>query len=187
MALPEGHGGISSESSGPSAAYTALPMHAPPDASESDLTPPASRAATPPIDHRPRGPYSKHRGPDAIALSPTKPVHDRLPSSTPLLRVKTPPSPPPSDDSQRNDVASPEKLDHRALPVALHANFITSCIGFATIVMLWIPIIILDWLGWETFRMPSIDIWGGLGVVSWAGALYVIQSVPLSLNFAEMV
>ncbi len=176
MALPEGHGGISSESAAPSADYAALPMHA--DAFDPTMTPPESRASSPPIDDRPRGPYTKPRGPEDIPLSPHKPVHDRLPSSTLLLRVRTPPSPPLSDTSLRNDLSSPEKTDYPPLPVALHANFLTSCIGIATLIMLWVPIVILDLLGWEAFRIPSFSICRGLAVVSWAGALYVGSAFP---------
>lgn len=65
------------------------------------------------------------------------------------------------------------------LPTALHSNFITSCIGFATLVMLWFPIVILHWTNVETFRWPgsqgedSSPIWWGLVVVAACGAIYV--------------
>lgn len=166
MTLPEGHGGVSTDTA-PKVSYTALPLHV--ETPDPEFTPPQSRSSTPPIDNRRRGPYTKPRGPERIPLS----TPDRIHSSTPLLRPKTPPSPPPSDTSMRIEVNLPEKTDHPPLPTALHANFITSCIGLATIAFLWIPVIILDLLGWESFRRPSVGVWGGLGVVSCTGAFYV--------------
>jgi hypothetical protein len=65
------------------------------------------------------------------------------------------------------------------VPAALHANFLTSCIGVATALFLWIPIVLLDWTGIEPFRWPgsrgesTLGIWAGLEVVAWGGALYV--------------
>ena len=171
MALPEGQGGASTESSNSSISYTALPSIN--NITDPELTPPQSRSDTPLPDDRPRGPYAKPRGPDFIPLSPSKLSHDRLLSSTPLLRTKTPPSPSPSYSSPQ---PSPSKVPH--LPTALHADFLTSCIGLATVVLLWVPILILDLLGWETFRMPSISVCGDLMVISWGGALYVRVQIP---------
>lgn len=65
------------------------------------------------------------------------------------------------------------------LPTALHSNFITSCIGFATLVMLWVPMIPLHWTGVETFRLPGSQggqvgaIWWDLVAVAACGAIYV--------------
>lgn len=84
------------------------------------------------------------------------------------------------------------------MPAALHANFLTSCIGVATALFLWIPIVVLDWTGIEPFRWPgsrgesTLGIWAGLEVVAWGGALYVsanasrkTQSSAASVAIAE--
>jgi len=74
-------------------------------------------------------------------------------------------------------------MEPPVLPTALHANFLTSCIGFATLVLLWIPIPLLHWIGWESFRWPGQrggnpwEIWGGLELVAWGGAVYVSRLV----------
>lgn len=65
------------------------------------------------------------------------------------------------------------------LPTALHSNFITSCIGFATLIMLWVPIVVLHYTDIESFRWPGSQggdgatIWWGLAVVALCGAIYV--------------
>lgn len=40
-------------------------------------------------------------------------------------------------------------------PFGLYSNFVTSCIGFATLVLLWIPIPFLHWTGSEPFFLPQ--------------------------------
>jgi hypothetical protein len=74
------------------------------------------------------------------------------------------------------------------LPTALHSNFITSCIGFATLVMLCIPIPFLHWTGVETFRWPGSQggdagtIWYALAIVAACGAIYVRYFAPIRNN-----
>jgi hypothetical protein len=58
------------------------------------------------------------------------------------------------------------------LPLALHANMLTSLIGVMTFCFFWIPIPLLHWVGWERFELP----WGNGGylfVVCLTGAVYV--------------
>ncbi|EIW71686.1 hypothetical protein TREMEDRAFT_15649, partial [Tremella mesenterica DSM 1558] len=69
------------------------------------------------------------------------------------------------------NVATPQ------LPPALHANFLTSCLGLATLLLLWIPIVILDYTGVEKFRSPGStergwEVWLVLSIVCWGGAIY---------------
>ena len=58
------------------------------------------------------------------------------------------------------------------LPLALHANMLTSLIGVMTLLFFWIPIPLLHWVGWETFELPWGN-WGNLFVVCGTGAVYV--------------
>jgi hypothetical protein len=51
----------------------------------------------------------------------------------------------------RTDVKTPSNATF-----LLHSNFITSCIGATTILVLWIPIPILHLLGWEIFSLPPL-------------------------------
>ena len=145
------------------------------------ITPPDSRSVTPP---------PRRNVPTDGAFPPI----DRQSSRTPLLVSK--PLSPPSSESDSPGPTSPispsrptriRSLSHSTepeceapvLPTALHANFLTSCIGFATFVLLWIPIPLLHWIGWEAFRWPGQqggnvwEIWAGLEVVAWGGAVYV--------------
>ena len=211
LALPEGHGGVSNISTDnhSNVGYTSLPFHAAAEDYEATgMTPPPSRPTTPPL-HPPQKRHHRHprprgvdsiplspRGVDSIPLSPGM-VMDRQTSATPLLRVKTPPAPtdeetppPPfsADDIQSQLLRRPSlKRTARApLPTALHANFLTSCIGFATLVLLWIPIPILHYTGIETFHWPAFEIWLDLGIVSWGGAIYVNPLFPFfSVTFAN--
>lgn len=180
MALPEGHGGVKTESRELDG-YTSLPTMAVTEPTPTNLTPPDSRADTPPPaindPYPPAAPLTRPRG----AQVPL----DRKTSRTPLLRLKTPPSPPssfgPSSDPPSPADLVPPARDTEAptLPAALHANFLTSCIGLATLVLLWTPIPLLHLIGWETFRLPgsqggdAATIWAELQVVAWGGAVYV--------------
>lgn len=40
-------------------------------------------------------------------------------------------------------------------PFGLHSNFLTSCIGICTLLLLWVPIPVLHWTGAEPFALPS--------------------------------
>ncbi|KAL1413208.1 hypothetical protein Q8F55_000960 [Vanrija albida] len=59
------------------------------------------------------------------------------------------------------------------LPEAFHANFLTSAIGFATLVLLWVPIPLLHWTGVEPFVQPrGAKLIGILVVVCAGGSIY---------------
>ncbi|KAL0250012.1 hypothetical protein I308_103315 [Cryptococcus tetragattii IND107] len=156
LALPEGHGGISSTPSDDD--YSPLPPSDPaPDSSSSSA-----------FHHRH---YRTSSTPD-IPLEPSSPVVEESPlqrntSISQLIVPKT------ESARQIYDLEYPIPL-----PPALHANFLTSCIGIATLLLLWPPIIWLDWMGYEVFKWPGAGggaggkIWLGLEVVAWGGALY---------------
>lgn len=82
-----------------------------------------------------------------------------------------------ADEDEDDLDYTPRKRDSSItppLPPALHANFLTSCIGLATVFLLWPPIFILHWTKVEVFRWPeSVSVWAGLEVVAWSGAVYV--------------
>lgn len=159
---------------------------------ESSPSLPEDDGYAPRVNPIPRHP-TPHNPSDIIPLSPTstskalspRAPQDRMVSRTPLVSSR-PPSPPNADDSPSHYHPSPLlSTALPRLPPALHANFLTSCIGFATVLMLWPPIILLHWVGWEVFRWPAGEgvtsgmVWAGLGVVSWSGAFYV-SVAPLS-------
>ncbi|KAJ9109190.1 hypothetical protein QFC21_000519 [Naganishia friedmannii] len=58
------------------------------------------------------------------------------------------------------------------LPLALHANFLTSLIGIATLLLFWIPIPFLHWTGLEEFALPRSGDVGLLAVICTMGATY---------------
>ena len=51
----------------------------------------------------------------------------------------------------------------------IFANFVGTCIGLFTLTILWIPMPILNWLGWEIFEMPK-------GEASWMLAISTISN-----------
>lgn len=66
----------------------------------------------------------------------------------------------------------PTRPGSSSLPLALHANFLTSLIGAATLLLFWIPIPFLHWTGLEEFELP----YGNfvlLAVICMMGATYV--------------
>lgn len=67
-----------------------------------------------------------------------------------------------------------ESSHHRSssLPLALHANFLTSLIGAATLLLFWIPIPLLHWTGLEEFELPYGNFML-LAVICIMGATYV--------------
>jgi len=79
----------------------------------------------------------------------------------------------PLDSGTRlNPIAPLSSRRQTKLPLALHANMLTSLIGVLTLCFFWIPIPLLHWLGWERFELP----WGNMGylfVVCLTGAVYV--------------
>ncbi|WWC92943.1 uncharacterized protein L201_007906 [Kwoniella dendrophila CBS 6074] len=165
LALPEGHGGVSNHNSSSSInGYSALPTHNN-DSSfsaesieidgEGDSS--FSERTIMSIHHRPNFP---HQGTD----------------STPTPIELTPPL---SRTTSRNPINHPSNNHHHQtakLPPALHANFITSCIGITTFLLLWPPIILLDWFNYESFSWPSgehtWEIWRCLALVFAGGTVY---------------
>lgn len=124
---------------------------------------------------------------------------DRKFSRTPLLPSHqtdrsniTPPSSSSSSHSRSTDYKNVSNQSQSSadinLPPALHANFITSCIGVTTILLLWPPLIILHYIGWEIFKWPSAEnvsslyMWGELAVVAFGGAIYVSLLVCFSAS-----
>lgn len=83
-----------------------------------------------------------------------------------------------SNDDARNSSSlplvkqDPEPQARTSLPLALHANFLTSLIGVATLVLFWIPIPLLHWTGLEEFELPY-GHFGLLAVICTMGATYV--------------
>ena len=191
LALPDGQGGVTSdESTSPKDDYHSLPLHAE-QAEDYELSPPGSPESshsTPPFsppplsrsNSQPQGGRSKIENIPLSTRSPRRVIQPKH-SATPLLQPKSPSSA--ITDSHNHSNGWPNYgLDHAPsakLPPALHANFLTSCIGVATIILLWIPIPILHWLGWEHFRWPgsqgqsATGIWLDLQAVAWGGAIYV--------------
>ncbi|WVW86787.1 hypothetical protein I302_108841 [Kwoniella bestiolae CBS 10118] len=148
LALPEGHGGVSPFPSN----YTPLPTH---HSDGMDETPLSSGIT---ILHRPIFP---HQGTD----------------STPTPIELTPPLSRTTSNAGLLPSQSHHHVQHQVkLPPALHANFITSCIGIATLLLLWPPILLLDWTGYEKFHWPDgenvMRIWGCLGLVFAGGTIY---------------
>ena len=178
MALPEGHGGV--DSTLEAEAYEVLPQH---NDDIDDI--PLSTSSTLTTHHRrsseitPNSPraqlYPALRNPESRPVVPS-----RKTSKSPLLDATT--SPRPSMDTtepipqpyRRHSIDEPP-----VLPTALHSNFITSCIGFATLIMLCVPIPFLHWSDVETFRWPGSQggdastIWYALVIVAICGAVYV--------------
>ncbi|KAL7424916.1 hypothetical protein Q5752_000603 [Cryptotrichosporon argae] len=58
------------------------------------------------------------------------------------------------------------------LPPALHANFLTSCIGLATALLLWAPVPLLHWTGLERFTVPRGAQWASMAAVCVGGSTY---------------
>ncbi|WVQ75117.1 hypothetical protein IAR50_004726 [Cryptococcus sp. DSM 104548] len=166
LALPEGHGGVA-VSPGEEEDYEPLPTsHTPPYSPESSAIShrqhfhPHRSASTPGIPLETAfGLEEEHQRPDALR---------RYTSASQLIRPM-PRAPHPHVRTHGHPVP---------LPPALHANFMTSCIGVATFLFLWPPIIWLHWMGYEVFQWPGdagesvAMIWGGLAAVAWGGALY---------------
>ncbi|ODN78512.1 hypothetical protein L202_04139 [Cryptococcus amylolentus CBS 6039] len=161
LTLPEGHGGVT-VAPDEEEDYDPLPTsHTPPHSPESSA-----------ISHRSH--FHPHRSastPD-IPLDTASPVLEDEHERPYALRRYT-------SASQLIKPGAPHYPGHPVpLPPALHANFITSCIGVATFLFLWPPIIWLHWMGFETFQWPgqvgesAVMVWGGLAVVAWGGALY---------------
>ncbi|KAK8102466.1 hypothetical protein PG984_015612 [Apiospora sp. TS-2023a] len=64
----------------------------------------------------------------------------------------------------------------------IFANAFGSCIGTFTLTVLWVPLPLLHWLGWETFELPTGEtaVWLFLSVVmnaTFAGSFLVLISL----------
>ncbi|OCF39537.1 hypothetical protein I317_06646 [Kwoniella heveanensis CBS 569] len=184
LALPEGHGGVSSSPShhgSNSNDYSPLPTHAQHHSlSHSPLSSSFMQAndlddedASISVHQRPHFPHIPTDGvPTPIELTP--PLSRTTSNSNAAL---LPSSNYPSRRHPHHHLHHSKPI---ILPPALHANFLTSCIGVATLLLLWPPVIALDWLGYEDFRWPGTgggaegfwDIWSSLSIVFWAGSLY---------------
>nr|ODN95571.1 hypothetical protein L204_04112 [Cryptococcus depauperatus CBS 7855] len=160
LALPEGHGGIPIS---PDEDYEPLPI------SHTPLSSPSGNAIH----------YRQH-------------VHHQRSNSTLDIQLETSSSISPDSTLRRYastvQATIPKHEEYHAhehthghpvpLPPALHANFLTSCIGLATFLFLWPPILWLHWMGYEIFQWPgglgddATKIWLGLGVVTWGGSIY---------------
>lgn len=187
MALPEGHGGVDTPADASN--YEVLPT-----SHEADEIPlsgssslPIITGPSPPISPKPHHPIGNGHPPvyPARASFESRPSlsQARKTSRSPLLDPFT--LTPASGEEEDVTVSPYRRYSHDeppVLPTALHSNFITSCIGFATLVMLWIPMVPLHWTGVETFRMPgategdSSAIWFDLAIVAACGAIYVSLS-----------
>lgn len=126
-------------------------------------------------------------GADRPSLESHRPLAGRKSSRSPLLDPISIPSsntsyPLPEIDSVSGSGSQFRRYssdEPPVLPTALHSNFITSCIGFATLVLLWFPIVVLHYTDVESFRWPGSQgqngatIWWALVVVAACGAIYV--------------
>jgi hypothetical protein len=72
-----------------------------------------------------------------------------------------------------------------SLPLALHANFLTSLIGAATLLLFWIPIPLLHWTGLEEFELPYGHFML-LAVICIMGATYVSCGIDLRLQCSDI-
>ncbi|KAK7755756.1 hypothetical protein SLS62_002369 [Diatrype stigma] len=69
-----------------------------------------------------------------------------------------------------------------AMRGTIFANAFGSCIGLFTLTVLWVPLPILHWLGWETFELPTGEtaLWLWVSVVmnaTFAGSFLVLISL----------
>jgi hypothetical protein len=88
--------------------------------------------------------------------SPPPPLGHRRSSSLPVLASR---------------VLS-EVHGHPHLPIGLHANFLTSCIGLATAAVFWLPLPVLNFTALEDFEWPGRNV-AYIAVICLAGATYV--------------
>lgn len=181
--LPEGHGGVSSSDQSTLVADSYDPV----PAEEFEYDDPSGSGSDTPVNDGPK----RKRSDIALTLSPrsrlspggayggTADVDGADDNASDLENIPTPadidtPHPHPQPRLPTYHVSGPPSL-----PPALHANFLTSCIGLATLTLLLPAIPILHWLGWETFHWPQADgvstsvVWGAIFMVAINGAIYV--------------
>ncbi|CDS04825.1 hypothetical protein LRAMOSA07355 [Lichtheimia ramosa] len=65
-----------------------------------------------------------------------------------------------------------KKIASPAQPSVLFANVVTTGIGLATLLLLWIPIPLLHWTGYETFQMPDPITFGYILCVGSMSVIY---------------
>ncbi|WWC73570.1 uncharacterized protein I206_107542 [Kwoniella pini CBS 10737] len=162
LALPEGQGGVISSST----EYSPLPTHSISTSTEETELEDENHLNQSSISHRSNHQY---RGTDStptpIELTPplsrTTSNAGLLPSSSGHLNL---------NQNHSNEIENGSIVN---LPPALHANFITSCIGLATFLLLWPPIIFLNWSGYEEFVWPNGDgVWSCLIAIFIGGTIY---------------
>lgn len=73
--------------------------------------------------------------------------------------------------THRSSMTRRKSVEEGHLPIALHANLLTSVIGWMTLLIFWLPIPLLDWLGLEDFAWPT-GVWPWMLVICLAGATY---------------
>jgi drug/metabolite transporter (DMT)-like permease len=75
----------------------------------------------------------------------------------------------PSDRAEEHGSGSGSE----SLPFGLFANFVTSTVGLATFVVLWIPMAVSSWVGEGGFEVPG-NWWtvGCVGMIAAAGLVY---------------
>ncbi|EMR72221.1 putative duf6 domain protein [Eutypa lata UCREL1] len=69
-----------------------------------------------------------------------------------------------------------------AMRGTIFANAFGSCIGLFTLLVLWVPLPVLHWLGWETFELPTGEtaLWLWVSVImnaTFAGSFLVLISL----------
>lgn len=114
--------------------------------------------------------------PSRVATQHNRQASGRYLMSSPRTNRKLPPNgytgvPSHEDEGEEIEViargasapSSPIKRKHSDLPpppeedqavMLAYANFVTASIGALTLLVLWIPLPILHWIGWEAFELP---------------------------------
>lgn len=151
MSLPEGHGGVGSPPDG--------------EAYDSTTTTPAAAGNSYEAVSTTMEDESVDEQPKPTGRPTFSVIDHRSASSLPLVRQDT--------ARFRHQQEQQQQQQELKLPLALHANFLTSLIGIATLLLFWIPIPLLHWTGLEEFELPRSEDAGLLVVICTMGATYV--------------
>lgn len=123
------------------------------EAERNDIQPTLSLSVADP----PSSPRNRRRG---LSITSSEPLHHSRSWSIPAY----------GSDSDE-EVLDPSTSIYPAF--GLHPNFITSCVGAATCLFLWPPIILFHWLGVEEFRWPENGAtWMGIAAIGLCGCAY---------------